>query len=466
MHIDQLALLLGIVVAGNLVLLTALDLPRLMSRRSGASGQAESAAGAALDRAGERVIGPDAAVLRAGLESDRPVLSEAVYQRVVRVVSFLFIGAVLIVATLTGGPNQIALFQLIALGAFLIVLFQDLLPPSGFGRWRLPLEAFAAVAYLTALVVLSGGHASPYFFGFILLVGGAALWSSGVRPSLLAAVASVAYVLAVFAAGPLPLPPSAVAQVAFNLVALSLITYFGAVIGHEQRHARDEALKLSRFDPLTGLYSRAYFVGALDQEIRRAARSGRPFSLLLIDLDGLKLANDRYGHDAGDRLLHAVAEVLHGDVRATDVAARYGGDEFVLLLPETDVDGAAVLADKVRVDIGRIAIANNGGVIRTSASIGLVAYPIDGRTAAELMRKADLAMYEAKRRGRDQIVRFARRPEPDAATHSSPRPPATAPPRTPPAASPPMAQVAVPVNPPGPGFRPVASRAPWDEAQR
>jgi diguanylate cyclase (GGDEF)-like protein len=220
------------------------------------------------------------------------------------------------------------------------------------------------------------------------------------------------------------------------------------VIGREQRSAREEALQLSRFDLLTGLYSRAYLVAALDQEIRRAARSGRPFSLLLIDLDGLKAANDRYGHDSGDRLLRAVAEVLHGDVRATDVAARYGGDEFVLLLPETDVTGAALVADKVRVDIARISLSHNGGVIRTSASIGLVGFPHDGRSAAELMRKADLAMYEAKRRGRDQIVRFARRPT------------------SVPAPSDPVARTAaVPVNRPGGGLRATPGPAPWESTR-
>ena len=454
MRIDQLALLLGIVVAVNLVLLVALELPRL-GRRPRRGVRDEADLGAAMDRAGERSLAPDAAAFRTGLQFDRPVLPEAVYQRVVRVVSFLFIGAVLVVATLTGGPQQIPLFLLIALGAFLIVLFQDLLPSSGLGRGRLTLEALASVAFLTALIVLSGGYASPYFFGYVLLVGGAALWASGAGPTLLATLASAAYVGAIFIAGPLPLAPSAVAQVAFNLVALSLITYIGSVVGREQRTARDEALRLSRFDLLTGLYSRAFFVASLDQEIRRAARTGRPFSLLLIDLDGLKPANDRYGHESGDRLLRAVAEVLHGDVRATDVAARYGGDEFVLLLPETEGAGASLVGDKVRLDIGRISLSHNGGVIRTSASIGLVTYPHDGRTAAELMRKADLAMYEAKRRGRDQIVRFAR-PE-VAPAHDEPSARTAAVPINQPAA--------VPVDQP-PGAMPqMPGPAPWDSTR-
>jgi diguanylate cyclase (GGDEF)-like protein len=134
----------------------------------------------------------------------------------------------------------------------------------------------------------------------------------------------------------------------------------------------------------------------------------------MFDLDGLKAANDRFGHASGDTLLRAVADTLRGDIRVTDVAARWGGDEFVMLLPETDLKGAMLVADKVRIDIGRLALPHDGLVIRTSASIGLVTYPDDGRSSTELMRGADLAMYEAKRRGRNQVVRFAREPKQDA----------------------------------------------------
>ena len=202
--------------------------------------------------------------------------------------------------------------------------------------------------------------------------------------------------------------PDEVGRVAFNLIALALVAYVVSVFGREQRRAREEALRLSHFDSMTGLHSRDFFQSAVDQEILRASRTGRSFGLVMIDLDGLKAANDRFGHQSGDRLLQAVAEVLRGDLRVTDVAARYGGDEFTLILPETDLAGALRVADKVRVDIARLALPHNGALIRTSASIGVVTFPDDGRAAAELMRRADLAMYEAKRRGRDQVVRYAR----------------------------------------------------------
>ncbi|MEP7158439.1 MAG: GGDEF domain-containing protein [Chloroflexota bacterium] len=336
-------------------------------------------------------------------------ISLPVYQRVVRVASLLFLFAAMVVEVYVGGDITLVIV-LLALAGFVILLFQDVLPRGSLGRWRLPIEAAVVIVVLTLLLALTGGHHSPFFFGYVLFLGVAALWSSGIGgPPLLAVVTSASYIAGVLLAfNNLPMNAADIGRVAFNLVALSLVTYVAAIVGREQRRARDDALRLSRFDSLTGLHSRDYFMTLLEQEILRAGRSGRPFALLMLDLDGLKAANDRFGHASGDQLLRSVADALSGDIRATDLAARYGGDEFVVFLPETDLAGAMLVADKVRIDIARLALPHNGQVIRTSVSVGLVTYPEDGRSSTELMRRADLAMYEAKRRGRDQVVRFAR----------------------------------------------------------
>lgn len=344
------------------------------------------------------------------------------YQRVVRVVSYLFIAAVAAGVTLTGGPFQAAVYALLVIGIVLLVLFQDLLPTSSLARLRIPLEGGATIAFLTVLVMLTGGFTSPYFFGYILLLGAGSLWATGFVPGILTMVTATAYVAGVaISSTPALFTTDGVARVAFNVVSLGLVSYVAAVFGREQRSAREEALRLSRFDPLTSLHSRLFFTSTVEREIPRAARTGRPFAMLMFDLDGLKAANDRFGHEAGDQLLQAVADVLRGDIRVTDVAARYAGDEFVLLLPETDLAGALRVAEKLRVDISRLALPHDGSLVRTSASIGVVTYPEDGRAWAELIRRADLAMYEAKRRGRDQIVHYARSaPEPPPATATAP----------------------------------------------
>lgn len=413
-RIDQLALLFALVIAANLVLLVALQLPRLgrwFGRPPNASEDyARARGGAGSDTGGDPdPAARDPAARDPALLSSSTGLPAALYQRMTRVVSFMFIGSAMAIVVLTGSADETAIIVLLAFGLIMIELFQDVLPPSALGRWRLPIEAAVVLVFLTVLIAMTGGHDSPYFFGYILLVGAAALSAEDLGAAILAVVSSVAYIAAVvFASGAAPLASADFGLVAFNLVAIALVMYVGSIIGREQRRAREEALRLSRFDSLTTLHSRDYFMSELEQEILRATRTGRPFAVAMIDLDGLKAANDRFGHDWGDNLLRAVADVLRGDIRVTDVAARFGGDEFVLILPETDLSGAILVAEKVRVDISRVALPHNGAVVRTSASVGVVTFPDDGRSSAELMRRADLAMYEAKRRGRDQIVRFAR----------------------------------------------------------
>jgi diguanylate cyclase (GGDEF)-like protein len=176
------------------------------------------------------------------------------------------------------------------------------------------------------------------------------------------------------------------------------------VIAREQRRARDAAIRLSTIDSLTGLYNRSYFFAAVDREIARSARSNRGFCLLMMDLDELKPINDKYGHYFGDRVLRGVGEVVRSGVRRIDTAARYGGDEFVALLPETDPTGAHVLAEKVRIGVTELDISVSGVRIEASMSVGVVSFPEDGRTSDELMISADQAMYASKRSGKNRVM--------------------------------------------------------------
>jgi diguanylate cyclase (GGDEF)-like protein len=186
-------------------------------------------------------------------------------------------------------------------------------------------------------------------------------------------------------------------------MALILLAYAAMVVAREQRRTRDAAIRMSTVDSLTGLFNRTFFFAAVGREIARCARSGRGFCLLMMDLDDLKAINDRLGHFQGDRVLRGVGDVIAEGVRRIDTAARYGGDEFVVLLPETDPTGAFVLAEKIRLGVNAMAIElpNTG---HPSISIGVVSYPGDGRTADELMISADNAMYASKRAGKDRVT--------------------------------------------------------------
>jgi diguanylate cyclase (GGDEF)-like protein len=160
-------------------------------------------------------------------------------------------------------------------------------------------------------------------------------------------------------------------------------------------------------DPLTGLANRRFLEGILLRELRRAHRSKLPVSLVFADIDHFKRVNDTYGHKVGDEVLQHVAGAMLAGVRTTDFAVRYGGEEFVILLPETRRDDAQQVADKLRSTIAQTIVESTsrpGVTLKCTISAGLAAYPVDCGSGEELILKADRALYYAKRHGRNRVV--------------------------------------------------------------
>ncbi|MET1231945.1 MAG: GGDEF domain-containing protein, partial [Candidatus Limnocylindrales bacterium] len=283
----------------------------------------------------------------------------ATYRRVIRTVSFTFL-VVTAVVVAGGGlwPTEApAIYLVLLVGAGALVVLDELgSRVTDLGTVFL-IEAGAAVIFFTLLIVLTGGVVSPFFFGYFLLVAAAALVTGGGASFVLAAAITAAYVGALLVTrGGATYTTEQVVVLAVNVMALWLLSYLASVVAGEQRRTRDAALRLSLHDPLTRLYNRTFLFAAIEREIARAGRTNRRFSLLMLDLDGLKPINDRFGHYFGDRMLQAVAESIRQGIRVIDTAARYGGDEFVVLLPETDAEGAFVVAEKLRRDVSAMSV--------------------------------------------------------------------------------------------------------------
>jgi len=188
-----------------------------------------------------------------------------------------------------------------------------------------------------------------------------------------------------------------------QLTVLTTIAQQAAVALENARH-----YQLATVDSLTGFFLRDYFFRRLGDEYQRVSRYGGQFSLLMLDLDGFKAINDRHGHPAGDQYLRDVSDTIRAELRAADLGCRYGGDEFCLMLPETDPAGARVIAERIREAIGAKIVGAQGLAVRATASIGIASYPDhDGGDVAALLRNADEALYRAKRAGRDCVVPFA-----------------------------------------------------------
>jgi diguanylate cyclase (GGDEF)-like protein len=175
--------------------------------------------------------------------------------------------------------------------------------------------------------------------------------------------------------------------------------------------AVDAALQVKHFDELsvtddlTSLYNSRFLNQVLRRESKRATRNNRPLSLLFLDLDGFKSVNDRHGHLSGSRALVEAAAVIKSCARETDMAARFGGDEFAVVLPDTGSDGALSVAERVRERIAAhcFLLASDGLDIRLTASVGVAALPDVASTAEELIKAADTAMYKVKEQGKNGV---------------------------------------------------------------
>jgi diguanylate cyclase (GGDEF)-like protein len=173
-----------------------------------------------------------------------------------------------------------------------------------------------------------------------------------------------------------------------------------AAMALENARLYEDARNLADHDPLTGFYNHRFVHERLGEEVIRAQRNRRPLSMLMLDLDDFKLVNDTFGHLFGDRVLTWTAELIRSTLRGSDVPARYGGDEFAIILPETDHDEAARAAERILEAFrSRAFVGEQRGPVPISASIGVATYPQHGRTPTELIAAADMALYTVKRDG-------------------------------------------------------------------
>ena len=156
-------------------------------------------------------------------------------------------------------------------------------------------------------------------------------------------------------------------------------------------------------DPLTHLYNRRYLDSSLMQALLRSKRAGHPLALIMVDIDHFKKINDTHGHQAGDQILTSLGEQLADMARADDVACRYGGEEFILVLPGMSLDTARSRAEELRASFARTVVVYGDLNLQATLSIGIAVYPAHGKSADELIRCADMALYQAKGAGRNRV---------------------------------------------------------------
>jgi len=194
----------------------------------------------------------------------------------------------------------------------------------------------------------------------------------------------------------------------FDKNRISLISALAtfAAISIENAKFHEETHRMAINDALTGLNNRRYFDKVLPQEYERAQRDGIPFSLMMIDVDNFKIFNDTYGHHLGDRVLVTIGRVLRKTLRRIDFAFRYGGEEFVVILPETDLENAHKVAERIRSRVATESkkLLRNQNDPPVTVSMGISCYPRDAACSKTLLAMADQLLYQAKKSGRNRIL--------------------------------------------------------------
>jgi diguanylate cyclase (GGDEF)-like protein len=273
-------------------------------------------------------------------------------------------------------------------------------------RWKIALETSGMVTFITWVLWHTDGLMSPLLNAYLLPVITASLTLGKVFTLLTVGLVAACYI---FLGGVSPeelLSLPFVGAFFAQLAPVLLVGYITTMFSADIRYGLARAKLLSETDELTGLLNVRGFALAANRLFAQAARHNRPASVLMIDSDNLKTVNDGHGHAAGNSLLRHLAEAIQAELRFTDVAARYGGDEFIVLLPDTPSHGAMEVAERIRNRILKTPLVVDGLSIGASVSIGIACYPEDGGTLDALAAQADGALYSAKQDGRNRSVKF------------------------------------------------------------
>ncbi|HEY3117279.1 MAG TPA: GGDEF domain-containing protein [Chloroflexota bacterium] len=333
---------------------------------------------------------------------------------------FLACGALIAIAGVVLGLFPLSQ-RLQSVPIYVISLFTGLFAVAWY-RWaagrsvnegKLVLAAAVYLAVAVLLVFVSGDINSPFIFLTLppLVLAGITLAAG---PTLALALST-----AVGLVGGALIQSGVNLQVTeFWWTAIASIAVIGALSGLVGRalrrryraleEAKSKADSNSNVDDLTGLYNRRHLNSILPQEVERARRYGRPLTLLMVDSDHLKEMNDSHGHHAGDELLKAMARIISEQIRLVDTAIRFGGDEFIVILPDTDLAAAMIPAERIRAMIGEHPIESRGEQVFTTACVGVASFPESADDSMTLLEHVDQALYASKRNGRNLVTAYSK----------------------------------------------------------
>ena len=274
-------------------------------------------------------------------------------------------------------------------------------------RWKIAFETLVMILFITWSLWHTGKLESPLTNAYLLVIITCALTLGKAVTMIEMVLIAACFVFLAEHSGVRNLfTLSSVGGLVSQFAPMLLVAYVTTMFAADIRYGLNQAKVLSETDALTGVFNMRGFAIVASRLVAQADRYNRPASILMIDSDNLKTVNDTHGHEAGNRLLKLVSKCIETELRHTDVLARYGGDEFVALLPESAPENARAVAERIRASIAATPLEVAGSRVSTSVSIGVAGYPGDGRSLDAVLAHADRAMYAAKEQGRNRVVKY------------------------------------------------------------
>ncbi len=329
------------------------------------------------------------------------------YDRIMGNISWLLIALVALAIKIMPAPNQASL-PFLAIFCVLLFFYNVNARYGIFSRRYSQLKTFidliVFLVFIVAVCWYTGKLTSPFLSLLYLVLMSAALTQGRRITYLMAGLAVTSYVL---------LASADIREINYYLTHIlelfpyMLIAHLGAMLADETENARREVERLSLTDDLTGLNNMRNFFMLADVQEKLAQRYERKFVICMIDADGLKKINDQFGHQAGTELIRQVASIIISNIRTSDICARYGGDEFVIMFNETTKSAVTVAVARIISDMAAATFPFEGHLLSSTLSAGLAGFPEDGPDVQTITARADQALYVSKRTGKNRLTAYS-----------------------------------------------------------
>ncbi|QWV92854.1 GGDEF domain-containing protein [Geomonas oryzisoli] len=322
------------------------------------------------------------------------------HNRVLGVIASLLVGLVLLDVYLLPPQSPWGLYVVLATLALagLLLLTRRLLPD---GQLKASLELVLLLVYLVFVCWCTGRTDSPFVSAIYLVLMATSLTLGRRITYLMAGLAVASYSL--LAAGESPALWSHIPGYLIRVFPFILIAHVGAILAGETEAARAEVERLSLTDDLTDFNNMRSFESLALQQEKVARRYRTPFAICMLDADNLKQINDRYGHLAGTELIKWTARVIRSNIRESDIAARFGGDEFIIMYTDHDKEQIRPAVERIVRAMSACPFSYDGNLIECTLSAGIASFPWDGDDLKSVVKQADLAMYRSKRLGKNRV---------------------------------------------------------------